>query len=167
MNLENDLLNIGSIVNTFGTKGVVKILLNEGVTIISELDGIKLLFTKSSSGALQPLRVESIEEKPGHLLVKFINMNDINDVIKLKGYSIYALISDDAFGQELSYLDFKVFYKDEEGKILDVMDNGVQDLIKVEFSQSKPFWVPVVDKFIEDEDIENAIIKLKDIEGLK
>ena len=50
------------------------------------------------------------------------------------------------------------------GKISEIMDNGKQNILRVE--GLKNFLVPFMDEFIENVDVNSKVIVLKNIEGL-
>ncbi|WP_036268842.1 ribosome maturation factor RimM [Mesoplasma seiffertii] len=167
MNLEKDLLHIGTIVNTFGTKGFVKVVLNKDIEVVNDLATIKLLFVKNTSGALQPLRVEKAELKRETLLFKFQDLNEINQVLKLKGLLIYGLISDEIFEIKPLLESYQVIYNQEAGEIIETFNNGSHEVIKVSLNNTKPFWVPLVEVYLETIDYQNEVIVLKNLEELK
>ncbi|AUF83655.1 16S rRNA processing protein RimM [Mesoplasma syrphidae] len=167
MNLEKDLLSIGTIVNTFGTKGFVKVVLNKEIEVINELSTIKLLFVKNISKSLQPLQIEKVEFKNEILLLKFVDLNEINHVIKFKGLQIYSLTSDRVFKYKPMMTSYKVIYNEEIGKILEAFNNGAHDVIKISLNSQKAFWVPLVDVYFKKIDHEKQVIVLKNLEELK
>lgn len=166
--LEDNLLSIGTITNTFGTKGVVKLVLKNEIEVIGNLTTLKVLFHKTKVGALMPLQIESISQKGQTLLIKFINFNNINDVEKMKNYEIWCLNEPKIFAEALNFLTMKVKTETEMGIVIDIMNNGAQDLIKVQLDNcKKAFWVPVVDQFVQAIDEANQLITLQNVEGLK
>ncbi len=60
---------------------------------------------------------------------------------------------------------------DEEGQklgtIVDVLQNGAQDLYEIKEDSGKTFYVPVVDEFVKDINVEEGFVALHLIEGLR
>ncbi|WP_031542968.1 ribosome maturation factor RimM [Mesoplasma photuris] len=165
MNLQKNLLNIGTIVNTFGTKGMVKMVISENTFINGDISEIKLVFTKKDSGSYIPLRVEEIQNKENNLLIKFVGLDSINDVVKFKNINLFFDNTDEIFIYETPLTEFICIYGNDKIKVIDLMNNGVQDLIKVSY-KLKEFWIPMVEMFVDNIDEQEQKIYLKNIEGL-
>ncbi|WP_434343264.1 16S rRNA processing protein RimM [Mycoplasma sp. 06067-C1-B144P-99-0482-3] len=159
-----NLIKIGVIVNTFSIKGQVKVILNSDI-VIDDLNKINTFFIKTNDN-FQVLRIQEINLNKNYLIVKFLNLNNINDVIKFKNKEIYCLKNQN-ITQLVSLINFKFTSFKTNGIIIDYMNNSYQQLIKVKSEDLKEFWVPLVDVFIKEIDYENQMIIAKNIEGLK
>lgn len=161
--MEKDLLKIGIVVKSHGLKGQVKIGLDEFIEIQEPLN-LELLFY-SQKNTFQPLQVESFEWKNHFLIIKFKGLDNINDVQFLKQQSIFVAQQNSSFQAKPNWKDYLAESEFGSSKILDVMNNGRQDLIKIKIQQ-KSFWVPLVAIYIQKIDADQKIIYLKDLEGL-
>ncbi|ADK69550.1 16S rRNA processing protein RimM [Mycoplasma mycoides subsp. mycoides] len=159
-----NLIKIGVIVNTFSIKGQVKVILNSDI-VIDDLNKINTFFIETNDN-FQVLRIQEINLNKNYLIVKFLNLNNINDVIKFKNKEIYCLKNQN-ITQLVSLINFKFTSFKTNGIIIDYMNNSYQQLIKVKSEDLKEFWVPLVDVFIKEIDYENQIIIAKNVEGLK
>ncbi|PTD31488.1 ribosome maturation factor RimM [Mycoplasma leachii] len=159
-----NLIKIGVIVNTFSIKGQVKVILNSDI-VIDDLNKINTFFIKTNDN-FQVLRIQEINLNKNYLIVKFLNLNNINDVIKFKNKEIYCLKNQN-ITQLVSLINFKFTSFKTNGIIIDYMNNSYQQLIKVKSEDLKEFWVPLVDVFIKEIDYENQMIIAKNVEGLK
>ncbi|EXU60417.1 ribosome maturation factor RimM [Mycoplasma mycoides] len=161
-----NLIKIGVIVNTFSIKGQVKVILNDDI-MIDDLNKIDTFFIKTNNN-FQVLRIQNItlNKTKNQLIVKFLNLDNINDVIKYKNQEIYCL-KDKNISQIISLIGFKFVSLKTNGIISDYMNNTYQQLVKVKSENQKEFWVPLVDVFIKEIDYQNKVIIAKDVEGLK
>ncbi|ADR24465.1 16S rRNA processing protein RimM [Mycoplasma leachii PG50] len=159
-----NLIKIGVIVNTFSIKGQVKVILNSDI-VIDDLNKINTFFIKTNDN-FQVLRIQEINLNKNYLIVKFLNLNNINDVIKFKNKEIYCLKNQN-ITRLVSLINFKFTSFKTNGIIIDYMNNSYQQLIKVKSEDLKEFWVPLVDVFIKEIDYENQMIIAKNVEGLK
>ncbi|WP_369024662.1 ribosome maturation factor RimM [Mycoplasma capricolum] len=161
-----NLIKIGVIVNTFSIKGQVKVILNSDI-MIDDLNKIDTFFIKTNDN-FQVLRIQEINlnKNKNYLIVKFLNLNNINDVVKYKNKEIYCLKNQN-ITQLVSLINFKFTSFKTNGIIIDYMNNSHQQLIKVKSEDLKEFWVPLVDVFIKEIDYENQTIIAKNVEGLK
>ncbi|ATZ18827.1 16S rRNA processing protein RimM [Williamsoniiplasma somnilux] len=168
MNLENKMIHIGTVVNTFGTKGFIKLVFAKDIKLVGDINLIKVIFYKNHNSSLIPLRVEKIEFKGLTLLIKFLDLNSINDVVKFKNLELYINDEFKILEKEIDWLQFEVTFNNQKGEITDFMNNGAQNLIKIKLvSEQKAFWVPMVDVYVKELILENKTIVLQNVEGLK
>ncbi|KNG79553.1 ribosome maturation factor RimM [Mycoplasma sp. HU2014] len=164
--MNDKLIEFGTIVNTFGIKGFVKIVIDSDIAI-NDIKKINVIFVKIQN-TFQVLRVENIEwvQNKNFLLVKFLNLDNINQVVKFKNIRAYCSNEDNNICKVKSLIGFEFKSLKTNGIVIDYMSNAVQELVKIK-SNDKQFWVPIVDVYIDSIDWENEIIIAKDIEGLK
>lgn len=163
---------VGKIVNTCGLKGEVKVLnlsdfaneryrSNNIINVYSEEKGINESFT-----------ISSVRKKDKFIYLKFNEVNSIEEAEKYKeclliidGGLLRRINKDTFYYFELMHME--VYFDDKViGKIIEISDNGRQDLIRVEKKDYNSFLVPFLDEFIEKIDLENKKIFLKNLEGL-
>lgn len=154
---------LGKIVNTHGIKGEVRIL--------SDFEYKSQVFKKDFPIYIGKTRKkEIISTYRKHKIFDMITVkgiDNINDILKYKGESIY-IDRDDL--QIDSYLDedligFKVVIDDKVGLLVDIIKTQYQKIIKISLN-NKEHLIPFVDEFVKEIDLKNKKIKIKTIEGM-
>jgi len=162
---------IGKIVNTCGLKGEVKVINSSDFINERYKKNNVLNIVNDSKNINENFTISSFRMKDKFIYLKF---KEIDSIEKAETYKESLLLIDSEVLKKIDndtfyhyeLLDMEVYYKDELiGKISEISDNGPQDLIRVE-KNKKSFLVPFLDEFIENIDIENKRIILKNIEGL-
>ncbi|MCF0115554.1 MAG: ribosome maturation factor RimM [Erysipelotrichaceae bacterium] len=165
-----DYIKIGTLVNTFGLKGEVKILsctdfeeerFEEGNTVYVENNGTYL-----------PFVVESYRNHKGNPLVSFKDYQDINLIEKYKGCDIYFNM-DDIPELEDGYYFFELkglkVYDEENhyiGEVIEVEETGANNNLRILKEEGNSVLVPFVEPFIVDVDLDEEKIMIHVIEGL-
>lgn len=151
---------IGKITNTHGIKGEVKIL--------SDIKYKELVFKKNQELIINndTLIINTYRTHKNYDMITFVGINDINDVLKYKGKNVYANIEkkEDIMFKE-DYIGMNIYTDKKIGEVIDVVNNGAQDLLFIEYNNKK-FYIPNVDSFIKKIDNKNKIIYINLIEGL-
>ncbi len=151
---------IGKITNTHGIKGEVKIL--------SDIKYKNLVFKKNQELIINndTLVINTYRTHKNYDMVTFVGIDDINDVLKYKGSDVYADIDkkDNIMFKE-DYIGMDVYTNEKIGTIIDIINNGAQDLLVIEYKNKKQY-IPNVDSFIKKIDHDNKIIYINLIEGL-
>ncbi len=160
---------IGILVNTHGLKGTVKI--KPFTDFLEERFGENQRIFIEYKGEKIPVHITSYRLTKGLVYVTFEGYDDINQVLKYKGSTLYVHeddlheLSDDEFyvrdlvGVEV-YLDTRV------GEVVDVYTHTNDDILVVKRPQAKNALIPFRDEFIETVDLDHNQIIIKDIEGL-
>ena len=100
-------------------------------------------------------------------MLTFDGISGINDVLKFKGSSVFIdrdhyklpLITTDLIGMD-------VYFNDEyKGKVIDISKTKLYTLLKIK--HNKEYFIPNIEKFIKEIDIENRKIKINYIKGLE
>lgn len=163
----DNLINIGSISGTHGIKGEIKLMLSQ--FIICEHDfSQSYLFVKKQNDVTIPLKVTNVCNKNSNLIVKFEELDSINDVQSIVKKQCYVTKQDfEEFFDEL--VNFKTYTVLEGtknyGLVIDVMDNGVYELFKV-LINGRQVWVPNVDRYVKQIDDDKKTITIIDGENL-
>ena len=157
---------VGKIVNTHGIKGELKV--NVSTDFIEERfqKGKHLLI--DDHGTMVDMTVATHRIHKGHVLVSFVDFQDINKVEKYKGCTVYAykdetLLNDgeyyvgDLIGCEVYNRGMLI------GTLKDVQLYEHHDVLVV--SGTQKILIPYVDAFVKNEDIENKRIDVELIEG--
>lgn len=166
-----DLLEVGKIINTHGLKGEVKVTAWTDTPDVFE--DISVVYIKSRNEYKQ-LTLSGIKYQKNNLIVKFRELNDINEAEPLKNSILYAERS------ELGELEEGVYYiadligvtvEKENGEILgeikDVMQTGANDIYVVARNGKKDLLIPVLPEVVLSMDIneKKAVVHL--MEGLE
>lgn len=165
-----DKIRVGQIVNTQGLRGEVRIYpLTDRKERFEELD---CLYLEDETN--MELEIEKVRYKNKLVILKFKDLDSINDVEKLKNkyiaidkekikelpedtYYIFDLVGLEVIEEDNTYI----------GKLIDVIQNPTQDLYVVQHEDSKKkIFIPAVKEFIKEIDIDKNIIKVKLIEGM-
>lgn len=151
---------IGKITNTHGIKGEVKIL--------SDIKYKELVFKKNQELIINndTLIINTYRTHKNYDMITFVGINDINDVLKYKGKNVYANIEkkEDIMFKE-DYIGMNIYTDKKIGEVIDVVNNGAQDLLVIKYNNKK-IYIPNVDSFIKKIDNKNKIIYINLIEGL-
>lgn len=157
---------IGTIVNTHGIKGELKVK--------SSTDFIEERFKKGNivyidnHGSTLEMKVKTMRIHKGLVLVSFEDNLDINLVEKYKGCLLYALKDTNLLDEGEFYVsdlvDCEVFDQDKLiGKVIDVQLYDHHDVLVVQ--GKKKILIPYVEAFVKNEDIDNKRIDVNLIEG--
>ena len=160
-----EYLKIGKIVNTHGIKGELRIL--------SKFPYKDKVFVKNMKVYIDKNNIEVINTYRKHKnfdMVTFEGYNNINEVLKYKGKNVYInkedieLKQDEYLDEELIGLD--VMYKNMlMGTIGDIERYDKISLIKIN-GKDKYYLIPYNFNLVDNIDIKNNKIYIKDIDGL-
>lgn len=155
-------LNIGKFTNTHGIKGEIKVVSKfKYKDKVFNTKNFKVYIGKN----YDVFEVESYRVHKGLDMVKFNNINNINDIEHLKGSNIYiieedlVLESNEFVNEDLIGLEV-IFNEEVVGTVVEIMNNSVYDLLVTDTDK----YVPILDNFIE-EVFEDAVV-IKNAEGL-
>lgn len=165
------LISVGKILNFHGIKGEVKVGYTKGKEqLIESLE--KVFVTKN--GIQKEYTVKSVRFHKQFALIKFEEINSINDVEEIKGFEIKIpkeqaeseLTEDEFFVSDL--IGAEVFNVDGEkiGEIKDVGTNGANEILEITDSNDQNHLVPFVKELVPVVDLNKHQIVVKDIEGL-
>lgn len=163
----NEYTIIGKIINTKGIKGELKIL-----PLTSSVDRFSDLKTVFVGEDLENYTISKVSYDAKFAYIKFVEFNDINEVLKFKEQFLYVKDSDRIKLDEGTYfisdiIGCEVFNTDNEflGKIEDVLENPVNDLYVLK-NENGQYLIPAVKQFIKKVDVINKTIIIDPIEGL-
>lgn len=164
-----EFLEVGKIINTHGLRGDVKV--TAWTDLPEDFEDIKRVYIKKH-GENEMLTVSKIKYQKNNLIVKFKEINDINEAEKYKGQVLFANRDD------LWELEDGVYYiadligldvYDESGKIgviADVFNTGANDIYDVKREGKKNLLLPVIDDVVKEIDLENKKVTVHVMEGL-
>ena len=162
-------ISIGKIVNFHGIKGEAKI----GFDNENQIKNAKNVFMLDDKSKCE-LNIKSIRFHKNFAIVKFDEIDDINDLLQFKGQRIFIekqeaikkLEKDEYLIQDL--IGCIVFNVEGEkiGEVVNISTNSSQDLLNIKNLIGQVFLVPFVNEFFPEVDIKNKKITIKPIEGL-
>ena len=162
-------VSIGKILNFHGIKGEAKV----GYTNENQIKSAKNVIMLDNKEKTE-LNISSIRFHKNFAIVKFKEINDINDLMEFKGQRIFVLKEeaskklekDEFLIQDL--IGCAVFNTENEkiGTVTNISTNSSQDLLNIKNLIGQEFLVPFVKEFFPRVDIKNKKITIKPIEGL-
>ena len=159
-----EYIYIGEIVNTHGIKGEVRIKSDFKYKKEVFKNGFNLYIGKNKNKEV----INTYRVHKNYDMVTFLNINDINDVLKYKGMNVYinrddlnidGILDEDIIGMTV-YSNNK-----EIGIVTEIMKSVANDILVIEKDKNR-YLVPYIDEFIENIDVENKRIDINEIEGL-
>ena len=168
-----DLYQVGSITQTHGIRGEVKVFpLTDD---ISRFKNMKNLLLDAGKEGYISLEVENARPQKNLVILKFKGIDNIIDIEKYKGHGLYVtkdnrvdLKEDEYFIADLIGCDvFLDSDKDNKfGTISDVMETGANDVYEITLESGKTVLVPAIKDCILDVDIEGGRMEIHLMEGL-
>ncbi len=172
VNLE-DLYQVGSITQTHGIKGEVKVFpLTDDINRFKNMKN--LLLDGGRDGYIE-LEVENMRPQKNLVILKFKGIDNINDIEKYKGHGLYvtkenrvSLSKDEYFIADLIGCDV---YIDKDpnnkfGQITDVFETGANDVYEISLEDGSQVLVPAIKDCILNVDIDNCRVDIHLLEGL-
>lgn len=167
--MSDNYLEIGIITRFQGNKGEVRV---KATTDIPErfLD-LDIVYLKRGN-ELKELEIEYIRFHKQFVIIKFFDVNSIDQAEKLKNYQVlieesekYLLPEDNYYVSDL--IDCEVYLKSGKflGKLKDVVDTLGADIFLVE-GQEKEYMLPASREMIIEIDLENKKIIVDPIPGI-
>lgn len=163
-------LEIGQIVNTFGIKGMVKVV--PFTDDIRRFDNLKQVYIESKNSKKE-YQIEEVKYHKNMVLIKFKGIDKVEDAENLKNYYLKIDRKDAIPLKENSYyivdlLGLEV-YTDENiflGKLDDIFNTGSNDIYVVKDEKGKQILLPAISDVIKKVDIENKKIIVHLLNGL-
>ncbi len=162
-------ISIGKIVNFFGIKGEAKI----GFSNANQIKNAKVVHLLDDPQKSK-LTIKNIRFQKNFAIVKFEEIDDINELLPYKGQRLFVLKEDAVKKLEKNeflindLIGCAVFDKEGSklGIVASVSSNLSQDLLNIKDAIGKIYSVPFVDEFFPEVDIKNKKIIISPIEGL-
>ncbi len=151
------MLNIGTYTGTHGLKGEIKILSNFSRKDLVFKNGFKL-YIKNKEYIIETHRPHKT-----YNMVTLKGINDIKDIIDLRGEKVYIneLELDNVFIEE-DLIDYYVSINNIKYKVIELSKNSKQTLLKLDNNKIIPF----VKDFIINIDNDKKIVYMNIPEGL-
>lgn len=149
-------LKVGKYVNTHGIKGEIRLLSNFSRKDLVFTSGVKIYIKDKE------FVIDSYRHHKEFDMLKLKRINNINDILDLKGNDVYvdSSIIDEFIDEDL--VNYKVIINNKTYKIIDVIKNYKQLIIVLDNNSKIPF----VDEFIVSKDDKNKVIVMNVLDGL-
>lgn len=166
------LISIGKILNFHGIKGEVKVGFSAGKEPL--LKTLKKIFIFQNNVKIA-YDIESVRFHKNFAIVKFKQINSINDVMAIKGLLIHieedtlksGLDTDEFLISELSGLDVYNLQNEKIGIVSGVGENKATNLLEIEKTNGLKFMIPFVKEWVPVVDIENGKIVVNMMDGIE
>jgi len=166
-----DNLKVGKIVNTHALQGEVKVISHSDFKVERFKKGSKLYI--DYNGELVEVVVKSHRGNKNMDLIKFEDMNHINDVEKYKGCEILvdAKYLEELEGNEFYFHEIigcvvKTVEGETLGVIDDILQTGANDVWVVKRDGQKDLLLPYIEDVVKNVDIEEKSVTVHLLEGL-
>lgn len=164
-------ISVGKILNFHGIQGEAKVGFSK-----NQQDFLKKLQTVyiKKEGEYLKFEISSVRFNKTFALIKFKEINSINDLIPYKGCLLFVeetyirenLAEDEFLIDELTGLDVVDLEGKNIGVAVGVSNNGINDFISVKSKSKKICLVPFVKQLVPAVDIKGKKITVNNIEGL-
>ncbi len=166
----DDLLKVGTISKAHGIRGEVKVYpTTDDIRRFDDLYDVIL----DTGKELLYLEVESVKYFKNQAILKFKDINNINDIEKYKGKDLLVtrenaveLEENEYFITDLIGAKIVTDKEDELGTLTEVLKTGANDVYIVKTKEGKEILLPVIKECILDVDIEKHLIKVHLMDGL-
>lgn len=165
-----DLLQAGVITTTHGIRGEVKVFpTTDDVHRFEDLDSVLL----DTGRDYMKLEIENVKYFKQYAILKFKGIDNINDIEKYKGRSLYVtrdqaipLEEDEYYIADLIGLDVYLESGKKFGVLKDVMETGANDVYIVETEEGKEVLIPAIHECVLDIDVEENRMEIHLMDGL-
>ncbi len=165
-----DLLNVGIISSTHGIRGEVKVFpTTDDPQRFKKLDRVLLDNGKEK----RELKIQSVKFFKQFVIVKFAEINDINDVEQYKGSSLFVtrkqavkLDKDEYFIADLIGISVIAQKEQLKGILKDVIETGANDVYVIALSDGRELLLPAIKECVLSVDIEKGEMQIRLLDGL-
>ena len=169
MDMEN-YLRVGVITTTHGIKGEVKVF--PTTDDMNRFEDLKQVYLDTGKEYI-PLEIERVKYFKNLLILKFKNINDINDIEKYKGKDLLIPRADAIELDEDEYfifdlIDSEVYTEDGNklGILTEILTSAANDIYIVKTKDNKEILLPSIKECILDVDTANKKITVHLMDGL-
>lgn len=162
-------LQVGVISSTHGIRGEAKVFpTTDNAERFLDLKHVILDTGKEQI----PLEIQNVRFFKNLVIVKFKGIDNINEIEKYKGKSLFVTREDAVELEEDEYyiadlIDMEVVTDEgEKGILKDVIETGANEVYVIDFEHLGEVLVPAIHQCILDVDVENMQMKVHLLEGL-
>ena len=142
-----DLLQVGVITTTHGIRGEVKVYpTTDDVHRFEELESVLL----DTGKEYRELKIKSVKYFKQYAILKFKGIDNINDIEKYKGKSLFVTRENaQPLGEDEYYIadliGMEVYLEDGShfGTLKDVMETGANDVYIIKTEEGKEVLIPI------------------------
>ena len=167
----DNLLQVGAILDTHGLRGEVKVFPTTDDP--GRYDYLEDVILEDKSGKQITLVVEKVRYFKNLVIVKFKDLDNINDVEQYKKCNLYVtrenaveLEEDEYFVADLIGLTAKTDEGEELGQIKDVLTTGANDVYVIDTKEGE-LLVPAIHDCVQEVDLEAGVMTLHLLPGLR
>ena len=165
-----DLLKVGVITTTHGVRGEVKVYpTTDDAERFLDLDYVML----DTGKEYRRLDIKNVRFFKNLAILKFDGIDNINDIEKYKGCSLWIpreeaqeLEEDEYYIADLIGMDVVLEDGSKFGTLKDVMETGANDVYVVEDAKGEEILLPAIRECILDVDVEKNIMTIHLMKGL-
>lgn len=165
-----DLLQVGVITTTHGIRGEVKVFpTTDDSRRFEYLESVLL----DTGKELCELEIERVKYFKQYVILKFKDVDDINDIEPYKGKSLYVTREFAVpLGENEYYIadliGMEVYLEDQSrfGTLKDVMETGANDVYIITMENNKEVLVPAIKDCIKEVDVEAGKMTIHLLDGL-
>lgn len=166
-----DLLQVGVITTTHGVRGEVKVF--PTTDDANRFKKLKEVILDTGKEQL-PLEIAQVKFFKNLVILKFKGIDNINDIEKYKGKSLYVtrehavkLKKDEYFIADLIGMRAVTEEGEKLGTIKDVLQTGANDVYIIKKDGEDELLVPAIKDCVKNVDIEGGVMTLHLLEGLR
>ncbi|MCM1183172.1 MAG: ribosome maturation factor RimM [Roseburia sp.] len=165
-----EILQVGIITQTHGLRGEVKVFPTTDDP--KRFKRLKEVLLDTGKEKL-PLEIEGVRFFKKLVILKFKGYDDINDIERYKGKSLYVtrenavrLRKDEYFIADL--IDLEVFDEEDQplGVLTNVIETGANDVYAVRLANGRELLLPAIKQCILEVDMEARRMKVHVLDGL-
>lgn len=163
-------LQVGAISSTHGVRGEVKVF--PTTDDVKRFKRLKEVILDTGKEELT-LEIEGVKFFKQFVILKFKGYDNINDIEKYKGKSLYVtranavkLRKDEYFIADLQGLTVVDEEEQVLGTLRDVMETGANDVYIIDMTDGREVLIPAIKECILQVDIEAGKIKVHMLDGL-
>jgi 16S rRNA processing protein RimM len=171
--MSEKLFTVGKVVNTHGIKGELKVISQTDFPEIRFKQGSVLLLSHPDHQELIRLTVQSARLHKNAYIVKFSDMDHINQVEEFKGGELKVpseqlidLPEDEYYFHEIVGCKVVTEEGEELGTISEILTPGANDVWVVERPKGKPLLIPVIDDVLINVEVDKKLVTIHLMEGL-
>lgn len=161
---------IGKIINTHGINGELKILpLTDDIKRFNKLKQIYI----EKNGNLTLFTIQSVRYNNNFVIIKLETINDMTSAqqlkecyIKINRENAAKLPKGSYYISDMIGLDVKTDDGEYLGKIKDILQPGGNDIYVIDYNECE-LLIPATKEVVKSIDLENKIMMVKLLEGLK
>ena len=165
-----DFLRVGVISSTHGVRGEVKVFpTTDDPTRFKKLKEVILDTGREQKG----LEIEGVKFFKQFVILKFKGIDNINDIEKYKGKSLFVTRENaQPLGEDEYYIadliGMEVYLEDGShfGTLKDVMETGANDVYIIKTEEGKEVLIPAIYECILDVDVEAGKMEIHLLDGL-